>query len=176
MEQEHLQLIAPDESLVGEFQSFCAEFPDPQDIHGIGSMNPKDPAGSVQLCRDNARGIGLRPGFVPSTTLWLVRDGQTLLGTIHLRHSLTPWLENEGGHIGYAVRPSQQGKGYATRMLSMCLEKARAMGLARVLITCDRENKASARVIIKNGGVLENEVASKIAGRAFTLRYWIALE
>ena len=85
-------------------------------------------------------------------------------------------LEAEGGHIGYSVRPSERGKGYATRMLEMALAEARRLGLKRVLITCDRKNVASARVIRKNGGRLENEVVSRLRDREFTQRYWLELE
>lgn len=47
------------------------------------------------------------------------------------------------------------------------------MGLTRVLVTCDRENIASSRTILKNGGVLENEIPD---GDRIKQRYWIGLE
>lgn len=118
---------------------------------------------------------GLPPGRVPQTAYWLVRDGKVLLGSSHLRPRLTPMLEYEGGHIGYAIRPSERGKGYATLLLALTLEKAREIGLPGVLITCDDDNIASARVIEKNGGQLLNKVISKISGKPVR-RYWIDLE
>ena len=72
------------------------------------------------------------------------------------------------------VRPSERGKGWATSMLALALEKARGMGLRRVLVTCDPGNTASTRVILKNGGRLVNESVAKRAGR-MTSRYWIEL-
>ena len=52
------------------------------------------------------------------------------------------------------------------------LEECRKLGLERVLITCDKENIASAKTILSCGGVLENEIPEE--GR-ITQRYWIAL-
>ena len=89
-----------------------------------------------------------------------------------LRPRLTEKLEDRGGHIGFAVRPSERGKGYATLMLKLVLEKAKQLGLRRVLVTCDKDNLASARVIQKNGGQLNTESISKQFGK-MTQRYWI---
>jgi predicted acetyltransferase len=85
-----------------------------------------------------------------------------------------PALEHHGGHVGYAIRPSERLKGYGTRLLALTLDKAREMGLGRVLVTCDTDNFASVRVIEKNGGVLENQVISNRSGKMIS-RYWIAL-
>ncbi|MED4162879.1 GNAT family N-acetyltransferase, partial [Halalkalibacterium halodurans] len=77
------------------------------------------------------------------------------------------------GHIGYGIRPSERGKGYATLMLKLGLEKAAALGLEKVLITCDKENLPSARTIQRNVGVLDSEVVDE-RGIAIQ-RYWIKL-
>jgi predicted acetyltransferase len=58
------------------------------------------------------------------------------------------------GHIGYAVVPWKQGKGYATRALRLLLPEAAAEGLPFVEITTDPDNVASQRVILANGGTL----------------------
>jgi len=58
------------------------------------------------------------------------------------------------GHIGYAVVPWKQRRGYATAALRALLPDARAEGLAWVEITTDPDNVASQRVIEANGGVL----------------------
>jgi predicted acetyltransferase len=175
VKRENLRLIQPTESLRKEFLAFRAEFPAGQEIQGLPGMNTGDFDADVRTALNFAKGIGLPDGWVPSHTFWLVRNGMTILGVINLRHSFTPFLEAEGGLIGYSVRPSERGKGYATRMLGMALDEARGMGLERVLITCDRKNVASARVIQKNGGLLENEIVSHMQGREFTQRYWIDL-
>ena len=118
-----------------------------------------------------ARSPDQPPGFVPMDTYWL-SDGAELLGSIRLRHRLLPHLEREGGHIGYDVRPSQRNRGYATQMLRLILPLAKARGLDRVLITCDADNLASARVIEKNGGRFQDQVTSEQTGKLVN-RYWI---
>jgi predicted acetyltransferase len=59
-------------------------------------------------------------------------------------------------------------------LLGLTLDEARRIGLERVLITADTVNVASWQVIEKNGGALENEVASAATGRLIR-RYWIDL-
>jgi len=123
----------------------------------------------------NARGEDLPEDFSPDIVYFLLEDERTFLGSVRLRLKLVPFLAVEGGHIGYDIRPSQRGKGYATRMLALCLQKARECGFDRVLVTCDQANRASARVIEKNGGVLENTAVSPRTGKPI-LRYWIQIK
>lgn len=124
--------------------------------------------------RDNQSEQTVRTGMVPATTL-LALDGQTgaLVGMIDIRHRLNDGLLQSGGHIGYSVRKSCRRRGYASCMLAEALRLCERMGISRVLVTCDKQNIASARTIQKNGGVLENEVARE--GRV-TQRYWIERE
>ena len=124
--------------------------------------------------KEQSKGIGIKEGFVSHSTFWLVDSNEQILGVTNLRHALTEFLLREGGHIGYSVRPSERGKGYATAMVTLVLEKAKELGLEKVLITCDKDNPASARVIEKNGGKLDNELVSKESGK-MTQRYWIEL-
>ena len=77
-----------------------------------------------------------------------------------------------GGHIGYGIRPSARGRGLATWALQSVLARAPALGLRKVLVTCGDSNLASARVIEKTGGVLEDVRETELG---FTRRYWITL-
>lgn len=89
---------------------------------------------------------------VPYEWLWFSVDGE-FVGDVSLRLKLNPLLENFGGHIGYGVRPSQQGKGWATRMLAATRQWASDNhGLHSLLVTCSDTNPASEKVIQKNGG------------------------
>lgn len=113
-------------------------------------------------------------GFVrESTWFCLDEDRDIFVGAVSIRHRLNAQLLLNGGHIGDGVRPSERGKGIATRMIGMALEECRKMEIHRVLMVCDKCNIASARTIQKNGGVLENEV--EVAG-VLEQRYWIDLK
>jgi predicted acetyltransferase len=110
---------------------------------------------------------------VPFSIHWLV-EGEEFIGEASIRHELNTWLLREGGHVGYGIRPARQRKGYGKLILALALEKCRRLGLGRVLVTCQDDNRASARVIEANGGVLKN-VAADPAGRGRLRRYWISL-
>src|SRR5438105_1168709 len=70
-------------------------------------------------------------------------------------------------HIGYAVVPWKQRRGYATRALREALRDAKAEGLCYAVITTAPDNVASQRVIQANGGVLVEEfiTPSALGGR-----------
>ncbi|MFC8509684.1 GNAT family N-acetyltransferase [Streptomyces sp. NPDC057411] len=105
-------------------------------------------------------------------THWWIAEGDTYLGAIDLRHELNDFLFHAGGHIGYSIRPSARRRGLATWALGAVLTEARALGLDRVLLTCDDTNTASARTIEANGGVLEDVRDTELGLKR---RYWIAL-
>lgn len=118
------------------------------------------------LCRDNESN-----GLVPDTTYFcLDADRNIFVGAVNIRHYLTEKLKFSGGHIGDGIRPSERRKGYGSAMIGLALEEAKKMGINRVLMCCDKKNIASAKSIINNGGILENEV--DIDGTIIQ-RYWI---
>ena len=125
----------------------------------------------VEKKMSESRGENLPDGYVPATTYWLV-DGDTYIGGISVRHELNENLKNIGGHIGYDIRPSERGKGYGNKVLELGLQKAKELGISRVLVTCNVTNTASRKIIEKNGGVLENQVPDPETG-IDKLRFWI---
>ena len=82
-------------------------------------------------------------------------------------------LLQEGGHIGDGIRPSERRKGYATEMVRLALLECKKLGIRRVLMTCEKDNIGSAKSIIRNGGVLENEFIN--SDGEIEQRYWIDL-
>lgn len=116
---------------------------------------------------------GERVRKVPFSLHWLC-DGDAFIGEASIRHQLNAHLLQEGGHIGYGIRPSHRNQGYGKRILALALVECRRLGIERVLVTCLDSNVASARIIEANGGRLENVIAAP-SGHGALRRYWIAL-
>ena len=113
-------------------------------------------------------------GLVPDSVFFLLDESRDrLLGAINIRHYLNDSLLKEGGHIGDGIRPSERRKGYATEMIRLALIECKKLGIDKVLMTCDKENIASAKSIIKNGGILENEFVN--SDGKVEQRYWISI-
>jgi len=92
---------------------------------------------------------------LPGFRLWMW-DGE-FCGSIGLRwrpgtNDLPPYCL---GHIGYAVVPWKERRGYATRALALMLPLAKARGLTYVELTTDPDNVPSQRVILANGGICQ---------------------
>ena len=110
-------------------------------------------------------------GMVPATQLWLVGTGHGYIGDVDVRHRLTLSLQRYGGHIGYKIRPSCRRQGYGTLICRLGIEQARRLGIGDILITCDDDNRGSAKIIEANGGVLQDRIDN---GRGvLTRRYWV---
>ena len=165
------QLVTPDVRWHASWAASMLEFGD-EYPHGSGVGDPA-PAYDEQGCAAFVEYLlacekeAPRPDWVTCTFFWIA-DGDEVIGSIAVRHELSAWLLEEGGHIGYSIRPSRRRRGHASRALALGLDRARDLGLERVLLTCDLDNDASRCTIERNGGVLEDIRAGK-------RRYWIAL-
>lgn len=116
-----------------------------------------------------------RDGLVPDSVFFcLDLDRNIFVGAVNIRHYLNEDLLQCGGHIGDGIRPSERRKGYATAMIRLALEECRKLGIPKVLMTCDKDNIGSAKSIMNNGGILENEVINEDG--VWEQRYWIDLE
>lgn len=145
-----------------------------QKMAGVGGLDRYDDYNDwLDKTNKNLHKENCGPGKVPATLYLSYRlEDNKLIGMLQIRHELNEALMQNGGHIGDSVRPSEQGKGYATEQISLALEKCLEMGIDKVLITCKKENVASAKTIIKNNGKLENEV---FVDKEIVQRYWIDL-
>lgn len=109
--------------------------------------------------------------LVPDSTFFCLDTSRNrFIGAVNLRHRLNDSLLLSGGHIGDGIRPSERGKGFGTKMIALALEECDRLGIKRVLMCCNHDNAASARTIVKNGGVLENEI---LEDGVPVQRYWI---
>jgi len=77
------------------------------------------------------------------------------------------------GHLGYAVVPWKQRRGYATQALALLLPVAQDLGLPRLLVTCDASNAASRRIIEVNGGVAAGRAPHPDRPSECKLLFWI---
>ena len=113
-------------------------------------------------------------GLVPDSTFFCLDEERNIfVGAINIRHFLSEKLLFNGGHIGDGVRPSERRKGIATQMIHLALFECKRLGIKDVLMVCDKNNIGSAKSIIKNGGVLENEI--NVNGK-IEQRYWINID
>lgn len=169
-----IKLKAPSKTYRDEIWAYRAEFLESKEsIDGSGGLQEAESfeAWYEGVCA-NSYAKSVREGLVPATMLLAFNNEEKLIGMIDIRHYLNDFLLAAGGHIGYSVRPDQRKKGYATQMLAQALTICKERGMKRCLLTCDRDNIASVKVIERNGGVLENEVEQE---GVFIRRYWIEL-
>jgi predicted acetyltransferase len=118
-------------------------------------------------------GRSLPEGYLPFTYL-VGTAGGIIVGRLTIRHRLNEYLELAAGHIGYGVVPGFRRKGYAAAMLREALPLCPALGLSRVLITCDDDNIGSRKVIEACGGKLADY--TMVPGmRIRKRRYWISV-
>ena len=126
----------------------------------------------MKFVLDNEKEDSKHTDVTASVFLAIREEDNKLVGMINIRHALNEYLYNYGGHIGYSVRKNERRKGYAKEMMNMTLADCKKSGMKKVLLTCDSDNIASAKIIKYCGGILENEVSN---GEGLTQRYWIEL-
>lgn len=163
-----MKLVFPGLSHKEKAIGFIQEFYDHQsEINGSGALDRylrdstyEEWIKKIQADMDIAN---ILPGRVPALTYFFVREeDDQIVGVINLRLALTDYLRVEGGHIGYGIRPTQRRKHYATQMLKAALEVYDRLGVKEVILTCDKSNVASAKVIRNCGGALEAEFYSEV--------------
>jgi len=171
-----LELVLANIALKEAYLAFIAECRDDIIATNFDAVIPLSDTHTVEAdiekLTDFHLGKGLPDNWVPGSTYWLIEDKNRIIGTVNIRHWLNEALMFRGGHISYYIRPSERGKGYGTRMLTLTLKRCREMGLEKVLITCKKDNSPSAKIIQKHGGVLASE---GVDGPDIIQRYWIQL-
>lgn len=172
---KRIELIIPTSQHKDQVLAYKSEFEvNGESMDGTANLRNADTYEEwLSAVKDNQKEETVREGRVPASTYLAIGVGDNkLIGMIDIRHRLNDYLLQFGGNIGYSVRKSERGYGYAKEMLELALKKCIDLNINHVLVTCDKENIASSKTIIRNGGVLENEV---VEGNDITQRYWITI-
>jgi predicted acetyltransferase len=148
-------LVKPSIVYQDEYLAFYEEWKSSGEsiVPWVVSRDPSDFEGMLQFLYENESREYIPENWVPSSTYWLVSADKRVIGAVNIRHDLTEYLLNCGGHIGYGIRPTERQKGYATKLLAMALEITKELGIKKVLVVCDKDNIASERTILNNGGI-----------------------
>lgn len=164
MKDASCELIPPDASRYSQWLASHREWGAGQHEDGFGL----EAGESVETVDEFQRWVARLINDRDTTYRWIVR-GQTVIGAIALRHSWTDevmWA----GHVGFGIRPSKRGQGYASWALARIVNLAAGLGMNRVLLVCAADNTASARTIERRGGQLESLASTPLG---MTRRYWI---
>ena len=124
----------------------------------------------VNCLKEESAGINLPQGYVPGSSYFMTNLQGRIFGCVNIRHQLTEYLRNFGGHIGFSIRPEERNRGLGYIQLGLAIKKMDSWGINRILVVCDKDNQPSAKVIIKNGGTLESEL---LHDDSVVQRYWI---
>lgn len=170
---EEIRLVVPSMAYEEQIKSYREEFLVNNDsMDGTSFLQEYENVQEwLAFIKRNSQEETVAEGLVLATEFLAIRSSDNrLVGMIGIRHTLNDFLFKIGGHIGYSVRRSEWNKGYAKEMLKAALIFSQTIGLEKVLVTCDKDNVGSAKVIQANGGQLENEILYE---GELVQRYWI---
>lgn len=165
-----------------EVLDFLKEFNEyKSEIHGSGGLNKcnKDMTYEEWLdfvikCMEDD--YGKEHNLVPATTYLTIRESDNrIIGIVNIRHYLINFLREIGGNIGYSIRPTERGKGYAKIQLYLALIECKKLGIESAMIDCIKSNIKSEKTIKALGGVFEKEVYDQPRKRVLR-NYWINVE
>ena len=109
----------------------------------------------------SSKGEALPEGYVPETFLFLWDDDE-IVGQFRIRHYLCDSLKVGAGHIGYFIQKEHRGKGYGKEGLREALQFARTIiPEDEIYLRVNKDNPASLKVMLHNGGYVEHEDDSK---------------
>lgn len=110
---------------------------------------------------DASDGIGLPEGYVPET-FYFLWDDDNIIGQFRLRHYLCESLRTGAGHIGYFIKNEYRGKGFGSEGLRLLLQIAKdIIPEDEIYLRVNRDNPASLKIMLLNGGYIEHEDEQK---------------
>lgn len=176
---EKLYLVEPSLKYSEDIKLLKEELLHASDLNpfaGCGNLNNFDNISDwLNFLEKNKSEETCEKNRAPQHNYLCIRESdEKIVGIISIRHHINnPILNLWGGHIGYIIRPSERGKGYGKIQLGLLLQKIKFLNLDKVLVTCDKNNIASEKIIIFNGGIFEKEI---MVENTIIKRYWINIK
>ena len=153
----NIRLIRPEAAHKAQALDFRQEFFDHGErvINGSELLDQTEEYEAwLEAVTNNTKAETVNPAWVVTDTFFALDEADRIVGIIDLRHTLNDFLR-DFGNCGYSVRPSERRKGYATEMLRLLCETAKASGMTELHLSVERDNLPSVKTIVKNGGVPE---------------------
>ena len=165
-----VELVRPSTRYESSYRAYIEELGDEERYPFPLDFDHKDFPALLRRLNDFEAGRNLPEGYVPSSTYWLVENGE-LVGVSNLRHFLNERIFNAGGHIGMGIRPQARGRGLGNLLLSLTIAEAHKRGIGELHIHCHKHNEASAGMIMANAGILVSEISDGTS--ADLIQRWI---
>ncbi len=130
-------------------------------LNDYTDISRKDFDAVLETMKAQSKGEELPEGYVPQTIYYLW-DDDTIVGTFHFRHYLCESLIEGSGHIGYYIAPEHRGKNYGTMGLKLLIDEVRdRIPEDEIYLRVNRDNPASLKVMLNNGGYIHHEDGEK---------------
>ena len=162
------------ERMVKEFAEANDEYP----FEGLGNFKK----GHEESYEEFYKGLEvnkhideINPNWANQTSYVLIDKNGHIYGAANIRHELKGKLFEIGGHVGYAIRPSERGKGLGTLILKLTLEKAKDRGLDKVYLGAYEDNVGSWK-IMENCNAQFDKIVYEDDTNLPIKKYWIDIK
>ena len=99
----------------------------------------------------------IEPKIESCTNRYVYYINDKPIGEILVRTTLSEKYLKRNSQIYFRIRNSERGKGYASRMLELCLIECKNLGFKEVHLNCRKDNIPAIHTILNNGGIMEKE-------------------
>lgn len=97
------------------------------------------------------------PKVESCTNRYIYYVNEKPVGEILVRTTINERYLNRSSQIYFKMRSSERNKGYATKMLELCLKECKKIGFDKVYLNCGNDNIPAKYVILNNGGIKVKE-------------------
>lgn len=99
--------------------------------------------------------------YVHSLQFLTINENDKLIGMVDIRLDTNDYILNYGGQLGYSIRPSERNKGYGKNQFHLAINKCKTLGFEQIIITCNKTNIPSKKIIKSKKGILINTINEK---------------